>query len=174
MFLINLVGFLRATAKIPTSLSRRDCWGKQQLLEFLWVFRGVLPWGVRSRLLTPGRKSDCLNAVLLSARALLLQTNLQMPPAPKAATCNWLMPAPLRSRKAYQMGYKHSLITIWGNKYIKWKFSKSDVIKNLHVFFLSICIKFWSASEEITYTLIEYWMILASQIWQVQNNLFHK
>lgn len=72
------------------------------------------------------------------------------------------------------MGDKHSLIIIWENKYIKWKFSKSDVIKKLHVFFSSICIKFWSASEEITYTLIEYWMILASQIWQVQNNLFHK
>jgi len=49
---------------------------------------------------------------------------------------NWLIPAPLWHLKMYQIGYEHMLISIWENKYVKWKFSKSDVTKKAHTFFL--------------------------------------
>lgn len=60
-----------------------------------------------------------------------------MPPVLKAATCNWLILAPLQCYlKAYQIGYQHTLNNIWVNKCIKWEFSKSYVIlKYLHIFF---------------------------------------
>lgn len=60
-----------------------------------------------------------------------------MPPVQKAATCNWLIFAPLQCYlKAYQIGYRHTLNNIRVNKYTKWKFLKSRIIKKYtHLFF---------------------------------------